>query len=82
LLRHETAADPNVVIAAAALLDVRQASQEADSSSLVTEILHQLGYPEGFIREVSGIVIRRQEPGVDEGINGRIVHEADRLACR
>ena len=84
LLSRESAADPNVVIAAAALLDAGRgasngANQENTPSS-VSDVLHELGYPEGFIKEVCGIVLRQQDTSADESINSRIVREADRLA--
>jgi len=85
ILSRETAADPNVVIAAAALLTVSPASpsganSETEPSSVVSEILHALGYPEGFIKEVSGIVGRICDPGDGESLNYRIVHDAELLA--
>lgn len=73
ILGRETAGDPNVVIAAAALLSV----PEPDSA--VSDILHELGYPEGFIKEVTGIVTHLREPGADESLNFRIVYDADLL---
>lgn len=85
LLSREVAGDPNVVIAASALLAVSRSAPVGGSpatapSALVSEILQELGYPEGFIKEVSGIVSRIREPGGDESINCRIVHDAELLA--
>lgn len=90
ILRRERDADPNVVIAAAALLDVRRVEPEGgernaapvpcpnDTASPAAEILHELGYPEGFIKEVCGIVSDLHAPHGGKSLNGRIVHEADR----
>ena len=47
LLRRDPAADPNVVLAAAALRDV-------GGPGAVAGILHELGYPEGFVKAVLG----------------------------
>jgi hypothetical protein len=91
ILAREKAADPNVVLAAAALLDVRRAEPQSgaptaaaapalqETALLAAEILQELGYPEGFIKEVCGIVSHVQAPGGEESTNSRIVHEADRL---
>ncbi len=74
LLSREPNADPNVVIAAAALLDV------ATPSSTAADILQNLGYPEGFIKEVASIVGHTRTPGEPESVNARLVHEANKLA--
>ena len=93
ILRREAAADPNVVIAAAALLAVTRlepasgvagapaaAPQETEPPLAMAVILHALGYPEGFVREVVGIVSRLPDPDGSESINFRVVHDADLLA--
>jgi len=74
ILAKEAAGDPNVVIAAAALLSV------PDPDTSVPGILQELGYPEGFIKEVTGIVGHISHPGTNESLNFRIVHDADVLA--
>lgn len=78
ILGREAAADPNVVIAASALLDVSRPG--AEPAVVASEILHDLGYPEGFIKEVCGIVRHIRAPGDVETLNTRIVHDAERLA--
>ncbi|MEI6564090.1 MAG: hypothetical protein WCO42_07275 [bacterium] len=85
ILSRESAADPNVVIAASVLLAVNRTvpaggDQAVASASLVSDILHELGYPEGFIKEVSGIVTCLHEFGDSESLNFRIVHDAELLA--
>jgi hypothetical protein len=82
LLGREAAADPNVVIAASALLDVSRPGSDTTAAGVASEILHDLGYPEGFIKEVCGIVSRIRSPGEGENINFRIVHEAETQAIR
>lgn len=84
LLSREPAADPNVVIAAAALLDITRTASaasdmDASTSSMAADILHELGYPEGFIKEVTGIVSRIASPGANESVNFRVVQNAERL---
>ena len=92
ILSREPAADPNVVIAAAALLDLSRpepasggtrpavmATHETEQPSVAAEILHELGYPEGFVKEVYGILCHLREPGDCDGINFRAVHDADIL---
>jgi len=93
LLRGEAAADPNVVIAAAALFDVRRlepassaarasaaAAPENERPSAAAGILHALGYPEGFVKEVCAIL--RQPDGAAglDSINFRMVQAAELLA--
>ncbi|MEI7436803.1 MAG: hypothetical protein WCL16_08370 [bacterium] len=93
LLSREPSADPNVVIAAAALLDVRrpepaagdtqagvESNPETGQPSAAAGILHELGYPEGFIKEVCGILRQLHKPGDCDGINFRIVRDADILS--
>lgn len=80
ILERESAADPNVVIAASALLDVSHPGSDTTPDVVASEILHTLGYPEGFIKEVSGIVGRIHNPAEGESVNYRIVHDAERLA--
>ncbi|OGV72513.1 MAG: hypothetical protein A2340_04415 [Lentisphaerae bacterium RIFOXYB12_FULL_60_10] len=84
ILRRETAADPNIVLACVALLDVSRREpapfavpQKDEPPSATVDILHELGYPEGFVREVSGILRRLREPGDPDGINHRVVRDAD-----
>lgn len=67
LLSHSNGADPTVVIAATAFLETGDSAQE---------ILHQLGYPEGFIKEVSGIISTQDNPPPHESLNGRVVRKA------
>jgi len=93
ILSREPAADPNVVMAAVALAAVSRlesengdtrapgtASQGNEQPSAVAGILRQLGYPEGFIMEVCGILHHLREPGDLDGINFRVAHDADLLA--
>ncbi|MEI7899348.1 MAG: hypothetical protein WCK89_03790 [bacterium] len=93
ILRREAAADPNVVIAAAALFAVSRpgsaggdactraaATQEEEPPSAADEILHELGYPEGFVKEVDGILRHQREPGASDSINFRVVREAEAFA--
>lgn len=77
LLRRETTADPNVVIAAAALLDVdRAVPEDGENPSAAAGILHELGYPEGFVKEVSGILGHLRKCDDFDSINFRVVREA------
>lgn len=80
ILSREADADPNVVIAAASLLAVSRPGSESAPAVLAAEILQDLGYPEGFIKEVCGIVSHIRNPGDGESLNCRIVHDAERLA--
>ena len=80
MLRRESAADPNVVLAAAALMTAGAAGPAMEPSSTASSILHELGYPEGFIKEVDGILRHLREPGESDSVNLRVVRDADRLA--
>ena len=93
ILSREPAADPNVVIAAAALLAVTRiepesgdarapapATQENERPSAAAGILHDLGYPTGFVKEVCGILRHLREPDDCDSLNFRVVHDADLLA--
>jgi hypothetical protein len=84
ILCQEKAADPNVVIAAVALLEAgcpaAGGMSQNEATSPVTDVLHELGYPEGFIKEVNGIVNDLLESGAGGSINAQIVQDADRLA--
>lgn len=80
-LGRESAADPNVVIAAAALLAVSRPGLETEPALVASEILHDLGYPEGFIKEVCGIISHIQNPAATESLNFRIVRDAELQAC-
>ena len=66
ILPRETAADPNVVLAAAALFEVTPAA----------EILQELGYPEGFVKEVSHILSHLQQGDEFDNVNFRVVRAA------
>jgi hypothetical protein len=91
LLALEREADPNLVIAAAALyhIGVRDAaahgdpsgtrSPEKEVSAAARAILTDLGYPEGFMREVCDIVSRHTRPPDEESLHVRLVHDADLL---
>lgn len=86
LLRREAAADPNVVLAAAALANVSgpdaapDAAPGAAPAPAAAGILQELGYPEGFVKEVDDILRHLQAPGQVDSVNFRVVQEADRLA--
>lgn len=80
ILERETAADPNVVIAASALLTVSSPGSDTTPTVVASEILHNLGYPEGFIKEVCGIVSHIHDTGEGESLNFRIVRDAEKLA--
>lgn len=91
ILAAERDADANVVIAAAALHDIgiknaeaKHGSaaaryQEAEGPPVARAILVELGYPEGFIREVCDIVGHHHHPRETETLNFRILHDADLL---
>ena len=80
LLRRESAADPNVVLAASALLDVTPSEPAAsEGASAAAGILHELGYPEGFVKEVCGILSHLRAASEADGVNFRVVHEAAAL---
>lgn len=82
-------ADPNLVMAAVVLHDIGIKNAEAKHGSssaefqelegppVAREILERLGYPQGFVNEVCGIIGRHHHPGLDEGVNFRIVYDAD-----
>ena len=77
LLRRETAADPNIVIAAAALLNVDSTTPSSSAPpSAAAGILHELGYPEGFVKEVCSILNHLRQSTTLESINFRVVREA------
>ena len=80
MLRRDPAADPNVVLAAAVLATEGAASPAAEPSSAASSILSELGYPEGFIKEVAGILSHLADPGDFNSVNFRVVRDADRLA--
>ena len=82
ILGRESAADPNVVIAAAALHTGAGPAPVSDAAQppAAAEILHQLGYPEGFVKEVCAILSHLDKPGDVESLNFRIVYDADLLA--
>lgn len=84
ILRQEAGADPNVVMATTALLDCvgPAATGEASGSILATiqDALQELGYPEGFIKEVSTIVTGMRERHKPGSINASVVQDADNLA--
>ncbi len=93
ILRREEAADPNVVLASSALLGAGSsgpesrdtaatatASREYEPTPAAAAILHELGYPEGFIKEVCAILLHLGRAETSDGINFRIVHDADLLA--
>ena len=67
LLQREPTADPNVVLAAAALLDVTPSA---------ADILHELGYPEGFVKEVCSIQNHLRAATTCAQVNFRIVQNA------
>lgn len=92
ILADERGADPNVVIAAAALHDIGIKNAEAEHGSsdarrqeeegppVARGIMTDLGYPEGFIREVCDIVGHHHHPRETETPNFRILYDADMLA--
>ena len=75
LLRHEPTADPNVVLAAAALLDIAE-PDGSETASAAAGILHELGYPEGFVKEVTGILSYLRKGQNLDSVNYRVVHAA------
>ncbi len=89
ILRTESTADPNVVIASAVLHDIgiRNAEHKHGSSSpghqeqegppVARRILEELGYPEGFIKEVCGIIGHHHHPTGDDSSNFGILYDAD-----
>jgi hypothetical protein len=84
LLSKEPAADPNVVLAAAALVTgcAGQGGGADDTEATADTVLHALGYPEGFIKEVCAILRQLWHLEGGDSINFRVVCEADRLARR
>lgn len=89
ILQTESSADPNVVLACAVLHDIgiRNAETKHGSSSakhqenegppVARQILEALGYPEGFINEVCGIIGHHHHPAGDESANFGILYDAD-----
>jgi hypothetical protein len=92
ILREEPLADPNVVIAAAALHDLgglddaerkpAADSQQAEEKALqdVSSILRKLEYPDGFIKEVCRVIVDHHCPRDEGNANVRVLHDADLLA--
>ena len=92
ILSDEPLADPNVVIAAAALhntggLDgagdepAARAGQPAEVSlQTVTAILQKLEYPDGFIKQVCQIILTHHCSRDERDANVRVLHDADLLA--
>ena len=84
ILRQEAGADPNVVLAATAFLDGVGPATAAEPSgsplSAIQDALQELGYPEGFIKEVSAIVAGMRQGHSLDSINAKVVQDADGLA--
>lgn len=77
ILRREAAADPNVVVAAAALFTVGGSAAADDANQpAAAGILHELGYPEGFVKEVVGILNHLHKADAFDSVNYRVVREA------
>jgi hypothetical protein len=91
ILAEEPGADPNVVIAAALLHDIGiknaeekygsadPAYQEAEGPPVARGILKQIGYSEGFIKEVCDIIGHHHHPHADESTNFKVLYDADQL---
>lgn len=82
ILRQETGADPNVVLASAALADVRgtPGGETGTAQAGAAELLQELGYPEGFVKEVAALLILLRERAAGQTVNFRVIHDADLLA--
>lgn len=83
LLPGQKTADPNVVIAAAAvsvLARDKNAEAPADARDRIRAILSGLDYPEPFIVEVCAIVQQEAGDAAAGGLNGRVVADAWLLA--
>ena len=81
ILSREKDADPNVVMAALALYSVPESAPKAGEGGPpgAAGILQAMGYPQGFINEVSGILRGTVGTG-GMSVNARIVHDARLLA--
>lgn len=91
ILSETEGADPNVVIAAAALHDtgIRNAEekygsaapeyQETEGPPVARVILMGLGYEEKFIQEVCDIIAHHHSPRSEETINFEALYDADLL---
>jgi len=89
ILAEEDTADPNIVIAAAALHDIgiKNAEEKHDSSSakhqetegppVARSILIEIGYPEHFIKEVCDIIAHHHHPRDEETINFKVLFDSD-----
>lgn len=84
-------ADPNVVLAAAALHDIgiKNAEKKHGSSSakyqelegppVARSILEKLEYPDDFILEVCDIIGHHHHPRTEETMNYKVLYDADLL---
>lgn len=91
ILKETPDADPNVVMAAAALHDIgiKNAElkfgssapeyQETEGPPVAAEILTDLGYEKAFIGEVCDIVGHHHHPRAEESVNYDVLFDADLL---
>ena len=91
LILAEEQADPNVVLAAAALHDIgiRNAEEKHGSSAaryqekegppVAERILQELEYPSEFISEVCDIIGHHHHPRTEETMNFKVLYDADLL---
>jgi len=91
ILQREMNADPNVVMAAAALHDIgikaaedkhgscSASQQEEEGPPVARGILTELGYPDSFIEEVCDMVGHHHHPRAEETLNFKVLFDADLL---
>jgi hypothetical protein len=88
ILKEQPASDPNIVVAAAVLSAEGRGGGKAGSSDKPADgsvevefraILEELGYPNGFVKQVCGIVAGHPTDPPDN-LNFHIVHDAILLA--
>lgn len=91
LLREQTDADPNIVVAAVVL----SVACESDAGSIplpgtsgpstesgqrgFQDVLEELNYPQGFVKQVCEI-IAPSPSGLTQNVNFRVMHDAELLA--
>lgn len=86
MLKEQPAADPNVVIAAAVLsADIRRDPGTGEAIGTVTEdscraILCELGYPNGFVKQVCSMLFHAEEGVPAENPNSSVLLDAVLLA--
>jgi hypothetical protein len=69
-----------VVLCAAYLQDLGSGSEEKEATALAREILTRLGAKEALVDEVCDLIALGREPGGNDAINLKVLHDADMIA--